>query len=77
MIEFICLTCGKNGAKTGKGGQDQKFCSRECKAKYYRSKYGYGGEICQYNEGVGCLVRDCENCGWNPLVEKMRKELLV
>ena len=30
--------------------------------------------VCKYNEGCRCTTRDCYNCGWNPIVAKMRIE---
>ena len=29
---------------------------------------------CPYNDGVHCDTKDCWRCGWNPKVEKARKE---
>lgn len=29
---------------------------------------------CPYNEGCHCTSKDCWRCGWNPKVEKARKE---
>lgn len=30
-------------------------------------------DICKYNNGVLCEERNCEDCGWNPQIEKRRK----
>ena len=32
--------------------------------------------VCQYNEGCQCTVKSCYNCGWNPVVAKMRLDKL-
>lgn len=31
---------------------------------------------CQYNVEVMCASKKCAKCGWNPEVEKIRKEKL-
>ena len=31
---------------------------------------------CIYNDGVDCETHNCERCGWNPAVEKERKEAI-
>jgi hypothetical protein len=32
---------------------------------------------CKYNDEVNCDTMNCENCGWNPEVERRRKESLL
>ena len=32
---------------------------------------------CIHNDGVVCDVHNCETCGWNPDVEKKRKEAIM
>ena len=32
---------------------------------------------CPYNERVDCDSDTCDRCGWNPVVEKMRKETIL
>ena len=31
---------------------------------------------CPHNNGVLCSVKDCINCGWHPMVAKLRTEKL-
>ena len=33
-------------------------------------------DICKFNIGVQCFVENCDKCGFNPQVEKKRKEKL-
>lgn len=57
------------------------YCSKACsQAAYYRrhSKLVLAKEcLCFYNDEVLCTNKECENCGWNPVVERRRKEALV
>ena len=71
MKEFTCIVCGKKGFDSSLT-KNKKYCSRACFDKSRRMK-----EIpCEYNEGVFCITRNCDTCGWNPEVEKKRKERL-
>lgn len=76
MREFTCIVCGKKGIDRGNVG-NKKYCSEECKKAYRRTTRGEAVNDCKYNEGVGCDIQRCENCGWNPVVEKRRKEALL
>lgn len=76
MKEFICEYCGKKAISTKHGGKDQKYCSKECREKAVLQRGGWGGERCPHNPEVLCTVPDCDKCGWNPEVEKKRKEAL-
>lgn len=29
---------------------------------------------CPYNEGCSCRKMNCYTCGWNPIVDKIRRE---
>ena len=75
MREFICVACGKKAIDRTANGS-KKYCSEECKKAYRRTLAGEAVMDCKYNEGVGCDIQRCENCGWNPEVEKRRKEAL-
>lgn len=84
--EVICERCGVTFKTPYKY---QRFCSHSCanrgvnyidariEEKYdtnlnwttYRGKWE-----CPYHECVGCYVRNCDKCGWNPEVAKARLE---
>lgn len=57
------------------------YCSRTCvNFAYFRrhSKIKRSEEcLCLFNGEVLCSKKECENCGWNPVVEKRRKEALA
>ena len=73
MREFTCIVCGKKGIDRS-NKNTQKYCSKECANK---ARYGKREEKpCLYNEGVACSAQKCSKCGWNPEVEKKRKEKL-
>ena len=42
----------------------------------WKSKKSFKNIPCPYNEGCYCTSKDCWRCGWNPKVEKARKEAL-
>ena len=78
MVEFTCVVCGTKGMCLG-GGHMKKYCSNECAKIVHRMRQGGGrgtGMRCKNNKGVVCEIQRCENCGWNPVVEKRRKEAL-
>lgn len=73
-----CLHCGKEIAE----GRLASYCDKACKdAAYYRRyhpKMTLTKEcLCYYNDEVLCVQKECEKCGWNPVVEKRRKEALA
>ncbi len=75
MRVFACVVCGKRDTDRS-GLQNKKYCSEECAKK---AQYGKRVRVemdCKFNRGVGCVVQNCENCGWNPKVEKIRKARL-
>lgn len=78
-IEFTCLYCGEKGIDKSKT-KNRKFCDCNCQQAYYRRKNGVGVNTvtasCIHNMYVLCDVHQCGNCGWNPKVEKKRKEAL-
>ena len=76
MREFICEYCGKKAIATNNGGKEQKYCSKECRELARKRLEGWCGDACPHNNEVLCTDPKCENCGWNPLVEKKRKEAL-
>ena len=78
MREFICANCGRKAIDNTPTGV-QKFCCRGCRESYYyreKKQSDSTRPVCQYNDGVLCEKQKCENCGWNPEVEKARKEKL-
>ena len=43
------------------------------KLEYVKTaSYEKKSTVCKYNEGCQCAVKNCYNCGWNPVVAKMR-----
>lgn len=74
--EFVCIECGKKGIDTSPK-QDKKFCGNVCHNAFHakRRKKTVTTE-CLYNIGVDCANQQCERCGWNPEVEKIRKAKL-
>ena len=75
--EFYCENCGKFTISTNKGGKEQRFCSESCRKKARQKSEGWCGDVCPYNGEVLCADPKCETCGWNPSVEKMRKDALA
>lgn len=84
--EVKCERCGLVFKTPYKG---QRFCSHSCAnrganyvPKETKENYDttlewntyYGRWDCPYQEGVGCHVRNCNKCGWNPDVAKARLE---
>ena len=37
---------------------------------------GADENVCIFNDGVGCTVQMCADCGWNPAVFKRRRKEL-
>ena len=73
MKEFTCVVCGKTGIDKSTSGR-QKYCSKQCANRVRYSKNSENP--CLYNDAVGCVAPQCDKCGWNPEVEKIRKERL-
>ena len=78
--EFTCLNCGAKGIDMSRT-KTKMFCSDNCTQRYYyKRKRGKLNDIaiipCIYNTEVRCNVHKCGICGWNPKVEKKRKEAL-
>ncbi len=76
MREFTCVVCGTKVIDTSRT-QNRMFCSKLCSNRYYEKKRSKPIEaVCKYNDGVLCANHKCDRCGWNPVVEKARKEKL-
>lgn len=73
MREFTCQWCGTVAISNAR--VEQKYCSKECK-RFADSLRRKNIGSCLYNPEIICSLRNCENCGWNPEVEKKRKETL-
>ena len=74
MKEFTCVVCGAKAIDRG-SRQDAKCCSAKCNNRYQYKKT-YVPKVyfpCEYNAGVACTEQKCNDCGWNPAVENMRK----
>lgn len=59
-------------------GSKATYCSKSCSMyAFYRrhSKIKLSEEcLCYYNSEVLCSKKECDKCGWNPVVERRRKE---
>lgn len=77
MKYFTCICCGNVEVSTIRGNRTQKYCSPECEKKVRDWRLGVGEGTCLYNDGVVCSIRLCHLCGWNPEIEKIRKESLL
>lgn len=78
--EFTCLYCGAKSIDMSKT-KNRKYCDYTClQAHNYRKKQGkleiVPTQPCIYNRQVQCDLQKCGTCGWNPKVEKKRKEAL-
>lgn len=65
--EFTCCVCGGKGIDRGTR-QNAKYCSPKCNKKSRAMR------LCKHNEGVVCNNKKCDDCGWNPEVQKIREE---
>ena len=69
--EFTCVICGEMGVDRGYR-QDARFCSRTCRNYYFNNRKL---PQCKHNAAIICeeqTSENCENCGWNPEVRKVR-----
>lgn len=77
--EFTCLYCGAKAIDRSPA-QKRLYCSIECRDIYWRRKHGVGVTTktpsCIHNIHILCGDHKCGTCGWNPKVEKKRKEAL-
>ena len=74
--EFTCVVCGAKAIDRSPQHR-AKYCSKRCSNKNRDKIYCEvvrAVPACKYNEGVDCTRQSCHNCGWNPEVEKIRKE---
>ncbi len=75
MREFTCIVCGTKGIDfSSQGGK--MLCSRRCTDIHRAAVRAESFMPCKFNEGVICDKVKCRSCGWNPVVEKRRKEKL-
>lgn len=78
MRIITCKNCGKKVVV--KGLYEKLYCNGQCGSAYrYRQRAAQRMEPekkCPMNEGITCGGGDCFRCGWNPEVEKARKEKL-
>jgi endogenous inhibitor of DNA gyrase (YacG/DUF329 family) len=75
----VCVICGKVFTDTS-ASQNKMTCSAECKRirfNLYRKQKKESESECPYNMSVSCTDHMCGKCGWNPKVEKARKEALA
>lgn len=66
--KHICVVCG-NEFKPKVG--TQKCCGKYCSRIHKHDPFL---KICRFNIGVRCEVQKCESCGWNPEVDRARRE---
>lgn len=50
------------------------MATRYINGKAFQVKDSSYARICPHNEGVLCESMKCVKCGWNPKVEKARRE---
>lgn len=77
MREFKCVVCGSMGIDNSPT-RNRMFCCDDCKHTYYygQARKNASESECPHNDGVLCGKPKCKTCGWNPDVEKRRKEKL-
>ena len=77
--EFTCVVCGTKAIDRSPA-QKRMYCSQQCNDLHFRRSHGVGVIIktpsCIHNREIRCEVHKCSTCGWNPAVEKKRKEAL-
>lgn len=71
MKEFTCIVCGARGFDRSLS-ENKMYCSKKCRNKHSASLLTQ----CKYNDAILCERQKCRSCGWNPEVEKRRKEKL-
>ena len=73
-------TCPQCGTKFPKTRIDKIYCSKKCRAilknrEMRAAKKEESVELltgCPYNEALECTKRQCDSCGWNPVVAERR-----
>lgn len=63
---YCCHACGNSGRRSKNPYKNEDFD----KSLFWSKRNGVFE--CPYNVGVGCTVRKCTTCGWNPEVAKAR-----
>lgn len=86
VYDKICPSCGTE-FKTDRN--TQTFCCHKCSnsGRILKERGNYddsfawtktnGHYDCPYAFGVGCSVRQCNKCGWNPEVAQARMEAII
>ena len=81
MFEYTCPVCGKV-TQVRKEWQVRTHCSIACAAKAREEKMreiranSLEGECVFQPESILCGERNCEDCGWNPVVARARLEAI-
>lgn len=70
--QAVCPVCRKVFVKRA---PQHTCCNAICRERL-KGRYQKGPMACPMNDGVDCRGGDCAKCGWNPEVEKARKEKL-
>ena len=70
--QAICPVCRKVFTRRS---PQHTCCNAFCRERQ-NGRYLKEPMVCPMNDGVDCHGGDCAKCGWNPAVEKTRKEKL-
>ena len=63
---WCCHTCANRGRRLSeKGDFDHSLVWEKDAEKKW---------ICPYQQNIGCKIRNCTTCGWNPKVAKARSK---
>lgn len=77
--EFTCVVCGAKAIDRSPA-QKRLVCSENCAQVRFSRNHGVGVSFktpsCIHNKEIRCVEHKCGICGWNPKVEKKRKEAL-
>ena len=73
MFEFQCEYCGKT-RRVLRRHDIGKFCSMKCYHESVKKENNIVYELeCVFQpESVMCNERNCDKCGWNPVVARAR-----
>lgn len=75
--EKRCPVCNTAIRKDSKAIYCCQACSRAAYYRRHTKALRADGGMCYFNSEVLCTKKQCETCGWNPVVEKRRKEALA